>query len=289
MAEVARIIDGKEISARIRQSVKVEVARLNQQGVAPGLATVLVGDDPGSSIYVGMKVKACAAAGIRCDERRLAEKVSEAELLALVDELNRDEKIDGILIQLPLPAHLDESRVLEAVSPHKDVDGFHPYNVGRLALGRPLVLPCTPRGILRMLDETGVDLQGKEVVVIGRSNLVGKPMALMCQARDATVTLCHSHTRDLARKVGAADVVIAAVGRPELVRGAWIKEGAVVIDVGMNRVGEKKVVGDVEFAVAVQRAEAITPVPGGVGPMTITMLLCNTVESAGRRLAGQRS
>lgn len=286
---MARIIDGREISTRIRGFIKAEVETLNRQGITPGLAVVLAGEDPGSSVYVGMKVKACASAGIRCDEHRLSGDVSEAELLALVEELNRDEGIDGILVQLPLPGHIDESRVLEAIAPHKDVDGFHPCNVGRLALGRPLFLPCTPAGIMKMLDETGVNLAGKDVVVIGRSNLVGKPVALMCQARDATVTLCHSQTRDLARKVAEADVLIAAAGRPEMVRGDWIKEGAVVIDVGINRVGEKKVVGDVEFDAASRRADAITPVPGGVGPMTITMLLCNTVESAGRRQRRQQS
>jgi len=286
---VAKIIDGKEISARIRAEVKTKVEHLAARGITPGLAAVLVGDDPGSRVYVSMKAKACAAAGILFDEHTLPADIGEDSLLALIEEINKDERIDGILIQLPLPAHIDERRVLESVSPHKDVDGFHPFNVGRLALGNPLFRPCTPYGILKMLDESGVCLDGKDVVVAGRSNLVGKPMAMMCLARNATVTLCHSHTRDLGRKISAADVVIAALGRAEMVRGAWIKRGAVVIDVGINRIGEKKLVGDVEFEAASKRAGAITPVPGGVGPMTITMLLSNIVESAERRFSPWRA
>ena len=205
--------------------------------------------------------------------------------LALIERLNADQRIDGILVQLPLPDHIDESKVLEAISPDKDVDGFHPYNVGRLVTGNPLFQPCTPYGVMKMLERTGVDLKGKEVVVVGRSNIVGKPVALMCLAEHATVTICHSRTVDLDKKVAAADVVIAAVGRPEMIKGAWIKKGAVVIDVGVNRVGDKKLVGDVEFAAACDRASAITPVPGGVGPMTITMLLYNTLLSSKRRAA----
>jgi methylenetetrahydrofolate dehydrogenase (NADP+)/methenyltetrahydrofolate cyclohydrolase len=197
--------------------------------------------------------------------------------------LNNDVRIDGILVQLPLPKQIDESRVLEAISPSKDVDGFHPYNVGRLVTGNPLFQPCTPYGVMKMLEFTGVELSGKHVVVVGRSNIVGKPVALMCLAKHATVTICHSRTANLIEEVRRADVVIAAVGRPEMIKGDWIKPGAVVIDVGVNRVGEKKLVGDVEFESAKERASAITPVPGGVGPMTITMLLYNTVESAKRR------
>jgi methylenetetrahydrofolate dehydrogenase (NADP+)/methenyltetrahydrofolate cyclohydrolase len=200
--------------------------------------------------------------------------------------LNKDERIDGILVQLPLPEQINEGKVLEAISPSKDVDGFHPYNVGRLVTGNPLFQPCTPYGVMKMLEASEVDLNGKEVVVVGRSNIVGKPVALMCLAQNATVTLCHSRTRNLDEQVRKADVLIAAVGRPEMIKGEWIKEGAVVIDVGVNRVGEKKLVGDVEFEAARKRASAITPVPGGVGPMTITMLLYNTLESAKRR-AGQ--
>ncbi|HKL25557.1 MAG TPA: bifunctional methylenetetrahydrofolate dehydrogenase/methenyltetrahydrofolate cyclohydrolase FolD [Desulfuromonadales bacterium] len=279
------IIDGKAIAADIRKEIAVDVASLKQRNVIPGLAVVLVGEDPASRVYVTMKEKACDQTGIFSDEYKLPAETTEAQLLALIDDLNRNEKIDGILVQLPLPDHIDENKVLEAISPAKDVDGFHPYNVGRLVTGNPLFQPCTPYGVMKMLERTEVDLTGKEVVVVGRSNIVGKPVALMCLARHATVTLCHSRTRDLAAKVGQADVVIAAVGRPEMIKGDWIKPGAIVIDVGVNRVGEKKLVGDVEYAPALERAAAITPVPGGVGPMTITMLLYNTVESARRRLA----
>jgi methylenetetrahydrofolate dehydrogenase (NADP+)/methenyltetrahydrofolate cyclohydrolase len=247
---------------------------------------VLVGDDPASRVYVTMKEKACAEAGIFSDEHKLPAETSEAQLLELVAQLNADERIDGILVQLPLPGHIDENKVLEAISPKKDVDGFHPYNVGRLATGNPLFKPCTPYGVMKMLEHTGVDLTGADVVVVGRSNIVGKPVALMCLAQHATVTICHSRTRDLAQRVKAADVVIAAVGRPEMIKGEWIKPGATVIDVGINRVGEKKLVGDVEFAAASEKAAAITPVPGGVGPMTIAMLLQNTLESAKRRASG---
>lgn len=281
------IIDGKAIAEQIRQTIAADVSALKVQGTTPGLAVVLVGEDPASRVYVSMKEKACAQAGIFSDEHKLPDSTSEAELLRLIDQLNRDSRIDGILVQLPLPKQIDESKVLEAISPKKDVDGFHPYNVGRLATGNPLFRPCTPYGVMKMLEHTGVDLKGKEVVVVGRSNIVGKPVALMCLAEHATVTICHSRTRDLAEQVARADVVIAAVGQPEMIKGDWIKPGAVVIDVGVNRVGEKKLVGDVEFAAAKERAGAITPVPGGVGPMTITMLLYNTVESAKRRAAGK--
>jgi methylenetetrahydrofolate dehydrogenase (NADP+)/methenyltetrahydrofolate cyclohydrolase len=284
---VTKIIDGKAIAAQMRQTIAEDATRLKAAGTTPGLAVVLVGDDPASRVYVSMKEKACSDAGIYSDEHKLPAETSEAQLLALIDELNRNERIDGILVQLPLPKHIDESKVLEAISPAKDVDGFHPYNVGRLVTGNPLFQPCTPYGVMKMLEHTGTDLAGKEVVVVGRSNIVGKPVALMCLAKHATVTLCHSRTRDLADIVRRADVVIAAVGRAEMIKGDWIKEGAVVIDVGVNRVGEKKLVGDVDYAAALERASAITPVPGGVGPMTITMLLYNTVESAKRRAAGK--
>jgi len=282
---MATLIDGKAIAAKIRAEIANGVLELQQKGVTPGLAVVLVGDDPASRVYVSMKEKACHDAGIYSVEHKLSADTSEAELLSLVDTLNNDPKIHGILIQLPLPPQIDTDNVLEAISPLKDADGFHPYNVGRLSIGKPLFQPCTPYGVMVMLQETGVNLAGKEVVVVGRSNIVGKPVAMMCLAQHATVTLCHSRTRDLADVVRRADVVIAAVGRPEMIKGDWIKEGAVVIDVGINRVGDKKLVGDVDFAGASQRASAITPVPGGVGPMTITMLLYNTLESA-RRSAG---
>ncbi|AJF08027.1 bifunctional methylenetetrahydrofolate dehydrogenase/methenyltetrahydrofolate cyclohydrolase FolD [Geoalkalibacter subterraneus] len=283
---MAQIIDGKAIAKGIRARIKDETAELKKCDVTPGLAVVLVGDDPASRVYVTMKEKACAEAGIFSDEHKLPAETSEEQLLELVAQLNADERIDGILVQLPLPGHIDESKVLEAISPKKDVDGFHPYNVGRLATGNPLFKPCTPYGVMKMLEHAGVNLTGADVVVVGRSNIVGKPVALMCLAQHATVTICHSRTRDLAQRVRAADVVIAAVGRPEMIKGEWIKPGATVIDVGINRVGEKKLVGDVEFAAASEKAAAITPVPGGVGPMTIAMLLQNTLESAKRRASG---
>ena len=281
-----KIIDGKAIAARMRQDIADEAAKLKSRGVTPGLAVVLVGDDPASRVYVSMKEKACEQTGIFSREHKLPVETTEAQLLTLIDDLNKDERIDGILVQLPLPEQINEGKVLEAISPSKDVDGFHPYNVGRLVTGNPLFQPCTPYGVMKMLEASEVDLNGKEVVVVGRSNIVGKPVALMCLAQNATVTLCHSRTRNLDEQVRKADVLIAAVGRPEMIKGEWIKEGAVVIDVGVNRVGEKKLVGDVEFEAARKRASAITPVPGGVGPMTITMLLYNTLESAKRR-AGQ--
>lgn len=279
---MANLIDGKAIASKIRGDLTAEVADLRTKGVIPGLAVVLVGEDPASKVYVSMKEKACQDVGIFSDEHKLPADTSEAELLDLIDKLNCDLRIHGILVQLPLPPQINTEKILEAISPHKDVDGFHPYNVGRLVIGKPVFRPCTPYGVMVMLKETGIDLNGKEVVVVGRSNIVGKPVALMCLAQHATVTICHSRTRDLAQKVGMADVVIAAVGVPEMIKGAWIKPGAIVIDVGVNRVGDKKLVGDVEFGPASERASAITPVPGGVGPMTITMLLQNTVESARR-------
>jgi methylenetetrahydrofolate dehydrogenase (NADP+)/methenyltetrahydrofolate cyclohydrolase len=283
---VAELIDGKAIAAELRGQISTDVENLISVGVTPGLAVVLVGEDPASRVYVSMKEKACAAAGIYSVEHKLPAETSQTQLLQLIESLNNDEKIDGILVQLPLPEHIDEAQVLETISPAKDVDGFPPYNVGRLLTGNPVFQPCTPYGIMKMLEHTGVELKGKDVVIVGRSNIVGKPVALMCLAEHATVTICHSRTVDLPQKVAAADIVIAAVGRPEMIKGDWIKKGAIVIDVGVNRVGEKKLVGDVDFAAASVNAAAITPVPGGVGPMTITMLLYNTLLSAKRR-AGQ--
>lgn len=277
---MATVIDGKAIAAKIRGELTAEVAALKGQGVIPGLAVVLVGEDPASKVYVSMKEKACADVGIFSDEHKLSAETTEAELLALIDRLNADPRINGILVQLPLPKQINTDKVLEAISPAKDVDGFHPYNVGRLMVGKPTFQPCTPYGVMIMLKESGVELAGKSVVVVGRSNIVGKPVAMMCLQQHATVTICHSRTKNLADVVRSADVVIAAVGVPEMIKGDWIKEGAIVIDVGVNRVGEKKLVGDVEYAAAAERAAAITPVPGGVGPMTITMLLYNTVASA---------
>ena len=280
---MAEIIDGKALAGQIREEIALQTQELIAAGVTPGLAVVLVGEDPASRVYVTMKEKACAAAGIYSVEHKLPATTTQEELLALVERLNQDERIDGILVQLPLPEQIDEAKILEAISFAKDVDGFHPYNVGRLVTGNALFKPCTPYGVMVLLERIGVDLTGKNVVVVGRSNIVGKPVALMCLAEHATVTICHSRTRDLAAKVAAADVVIAAVGRPEMIKGDWIKPGAVVIDVGVNRVGDKKLVGDVDYAAAAERASAITPVPGGVGPMTIAMLLQNTLESAKRR------
>jgi methylenetetrahydrofolate dehydrogenase (NADP+) / methenyltetrahydrofolate cyclohydrolase len=282
---MAKIIDGKAIAAKTRGRIAAEVLELKKQGITPGLAVVLVGDDPASRVYVSMKEKACHEAGIFSDEYKLPAETTEAELLSLINRLNGDDRIHGILVQLPLPKQIDTDKVLEAISPFKDADGFHPYNVGRLSIGKPLFQPCTPYGVMQMFKEEGIDLNGKEVVVIGRSNIVGKPVAMMCLAENATVTLCHSRTHDLPSVVRRADIVIAAVGRPEMIKGDWIKDGAVVIDVGINRVGDKKLVGDVDFASAAERASAITPVPGGVGPMTITMLLYNTLESAKRAAA----
>ncbi|BBA69405.1 bifunctional methylenetetrahydrofolate dehydrogenase/methenyltetrahydrofolate cyclohydrolase FolD [Geobacter sulfurreducens] len=285
---MATIIDGKAIAEKIRADLAAQVKELQSRGITPGLATVLVGSDPASEVYVRMKGDACNKLGMHSVKITRPAETTEEELLALINELNNDPAIHGILVQLPLPPQINADRVLEAISPAKDVDGFHPYNVGRLVTGKPTFQPCTPYGVMVMLQEAGVDLAGKEVVVVGRSNIVGKPVALMCLQRNATVTICHSKTRDLPGRVRAADVVIAAVGVPEMIKGDWIKEGAVVIDVGVNRVGEKKLVGDVEFAAAVERASAITPVPGGVGPMTITMLLHNTLEAAKMAGSGNR-
>lgn len=282
---MATVIDGKAIAAKIRNELTTSVTALKTAGVTPGLAVVLVGEDPASKVYVSMKEKACADVGIFSDEHKLSAATSENDLLDLIARLNADPKIHGILVQLPLPKQINTEKVLEAISPDKDVDGFHPYNVGRLMVGKPTFQPCTPYGVMIMMKEIGLDLTGKNVVVVGRSNIVGKPVAMMCLQQHATVTICHSRTKNLADVVRTADVVIAAVGVPEMIKGEWIKEGAVVIDVGVNRVGEKKLVGDVEYAGAFERASAITPVPGGVGPMTITMLLYNTVESAKNSLA----
>lgn len=283
---MGQLIDGKALAAQMREQMSERVQELEAKGITPGLAVVLVGEDPASRVYVSMKEKACAATGIYSAEHKLAAETTQQELLTLVDQLNNDDRIDGILVQLPLPDHIDEDCILNAISPLKDVDGFHPFSVGCLATGNPTFRSCTPYGVMKMLESIPYDLNGKEVVVVGRSNIVGKPVALMCLAENATVTICHSRTKDLEGHVGRADVVIAAVGIPEMIKGSWIKEGAVVIDVGINRVENNKLVGDVEFEAAAERASHITPVPGGVGPMTITMLLFNTIQSASQR-AGQ--
>ncbi len=275
------IIDGKAIAQEVRRQVKEEVGGLKQRwGIVPGLAVVLVGDDPSSHLYVRNKERACKEVGIESREHLLPEALSENELISLIHSLNRDKAIHGILVQLPLPAHISTERVLKAISPEKDVDGFHPVSQGQLLLGGEGFKPCTPMGIMKLLDYLGCDLKGKTVVVVGRSNLVGKPIALMLLGRHATVTLCHSRTADLKGEVSRADILVVAVGKAGLVRGYWIKTGAVVIDVGVNRLPIWKLAGDVEFEAAKERASWITPVPGGVGPMTICMLLFNTLEAA---------
>jgi methylenetetrahydrofolate dehydrogenase (NADP+)/methenyltetrahydrofolate cyclohydrolase len=279
---VGHTIDGKAVAAAVRREVRERVARLAERGIVPGLATVLVGEDPASRVYVGTKEKACAEVGIRSFAHRLPASVPEAELLRLVRELNRNPEVHGILVQLPLPRPLEAQRVIEALSPEKDVDGLHPVNQGRLLAGQLGLRPCTPLGVMRLLDETGVRLQGARAAVVGRSLLVGKPVALLLLERHATVTVCHSRTVGLDVEVGRADVVIAATGQAGLVRGAWIRPGAVVIDVGINRGPDGKLCGDVEFAPALERAAHITPVPGGVGPMTVAMLLANTATAAER-------
>jgi methylenetetrahydrofolate dehydrogenase (NADP+)/methenyltetrahydrofolate cyclohydrolase len=283
----AKIIDGKALAQRIRGTIATTAARLSGGGTTPGLAVVLVGADPASQIYVRNKTKACAEAGIRTFDHHLDAATSETAVLDLVRRLNQDPNVDGILVQLPLPPHIDSRKVLLSVDPAKDVDGFHPDNLGRLLVGEPRFVACTPFGIMKLLEEGGARLSGARAVVLGRSNIVGKPMAVLLTAADATVTLCHSRSRDLADEVRRADIVVAAIGKPVMVRGDWIREGAVVIDVGTNRLPSGKTVGDVEFAGAAERAAAITPVPGGVGPMTITMLLHNTVVSAERRATMQ--
>ncbi|MDE0342261.1 MAG: bifunctional methylenetetrahydrofolate dehydrogenase/methenyltetrahydrofolate cyclohydrolase FolD [Deltaproteobacteria bacterium] len=280
------IIDGKAVAQQVRDEVRVAAQRLrNGHGVVPGLGVVLVGDDPASRVYVRNKEKACAEVGIRSVEHLLPASVSEHELLDLIARLNEDPAIHGILVQLPLPEQIASARILEAVSPAKDVDGFHPVNQGLLLSGGEGFRPCTPLGIMRMLDSVGCPLKGRNAVVVGRSNIVGKPVALMLLERHATVTLCHSRTADLAGEVGRADVVVAAVGKTHAIRGEWIKPGAVVIDVGINRLPDGKLAGDVEFDAARERASWISPVPGGVGPMTICMLLSNTLLSAQRSVA----
>jgi methylenetetrahydrofolate dehydrogenase (NADP+)/methenyltetrahydrofolate cyclohydrolase len=281
----ARIIDGKAIATELRAAVAGEVQRLSRQrGLKPGLAVVLVGENPASAVYVRNKSKQTAEAGMNSFDHRLPETVSEADLLALVAKLNADPAVHGILVQLPLPAQIDSQRVLTAIDPGKDVDGFHPMNAGRLATGLPALVPCTPLGCIHLAKTVHPSLGGMDAVVIGRSNIVGKPLIQLLLAENATVTVAHSKTRDLPAVCRRAELVFAAVGRPEMVRGDWIKPGATVIDVGINRAagpdGKSRIVGDVAYAEAVQVAGAITPVPGGVGPMTIACLLVNTVRAA---------
>jgi methylenetetrahydrofolate dehydrogenase (NADP+)/methenyltetrahydrofolate cyclohydrolase len=286
----AQIIDGKEFAARVRGQVAEHVARLKaEQGITPGLAVVLVGEDPASQVYVRSKGKMTLEVGMKSVEHRLEADTSEAELLSLIEALNADESIHGILVQLPLPKHLDEDLVINAIDPAKDVDGFHISNVGLLGTGQKSMVPCTPLGCLMMLRDHHGSISGMDAVVIGRSNIVGKPMAQLLLGDSATVTIAHSRTKDLAEVVRRADIVVAAVGRPEMVPGDWIKEGATVIDVGINRIdapekgeGKTRLVGDCHFESCAERAGAITPVPGGVGPMTIACLLANTVTACCR-------
>jgi methylenetetrahydrofolate dehydrogenase (NADP+) / methenyltetrahydrofolate cyclohydrolase len=291
----AQLIDGNALAARTRADVSRRVQALKARNITPGLAVILVGEDPASQVYVRHKVKDSEEAGLHSVLERHPATLSEAELLARIDALNKDQAIHGILVQLPLPKHIDAARVIESISPAKDVDGFHVASAGALVTGQPGFWPCTPYGCMKMLESIGYELRGKHAVVIGRSNIVGKPMAaLMMQngaGADATVTVCHSRTRDLAGHVRRADIVVAAIGRPEMITGDMLKPGAVVVDVGINRVDDPdakrgyRLVGDVHFASAVEVASQITPVPGGVGPMTIAMLMRNTVRAAERALA----
>ncbi|MBU3059246.1 bifunctional methylenetetrahydrofolate dehydrogenase/methenyltetrahydrofolate cyclohydrolase FolD [Pseudomonas indica] len=277
----AKLIDGKAIAANLRQQIAQRVAERRQQGLrAPGLAVILVGTDPASQVYVSHKRKDCEEVGFVSRAYDLPASTTQAELLSLIDSLNDDATIDGILVQLPLPEHLDASQLLERIRPDKDVDGFHPYNIGRLAQRMPLLRPCTPKGIMTLLQSTGVDLYGLHAVVVGASNIVGRPMALELLLAGCTVTVTHRFTKDLATHVGLADLVVVAAGKPGLVKGEWIKEGAIVIDVGINRQDDGKLVGDVVYETALPRAGWITPVPGGVGPMTRACLLENTLYAA---------
>ena len=275
-----KLISGKEISGIIREQIKNETAELKKEGIVPGLAVIIVGNDPASMVYVRNKEKACEEMGFYSEKYELAENTSEEELLSLIDKLNNDDKIDGILVQLPLPRHLSEKTVTDRIIPSKDVDGFHPENVGNLLIGADGFAPCTPAGVMDMLKTEGIDVNGKNAVVIGRSNIVGKPMALMLLAANATVTVCHSRTKNLSEICRTADILVAAVGRPKFVTADMVKEGAVVIDVGINRLDNGKLCGDVDFDAVSQKSAYITPVPGGVGPMTITELMKNTLISA---------
>lgn len=285
----ANVLDGKAAAAEIRDGIKTRVEALRSAGGrAPGLAVVLVGENPASQVYVRNKRKACAEVGFYSELHSLPVQTEQAELLALIDRLNADPVIDGILVQLPLPGHMDAEAVTERILPAKDVDGFHPYNLGRLALRMPSLRPCTPKGVMALLARTGQSLAGMDAVVIGQSNIVGRPMALELLAARCTITVCHSRTRDLAAKVRGADLLVAAVGRPRFVPGDWIKSGAIAIDVGINREVDGKLVGDLDYAACAERAAWITPVPGGVGPMTIACLLENTLEAAQLGTAAER-
>jgi methylenetetrahydrofolate dehydrogenase (NADP+)/methenyltetrahydrofolate cyclohydrolase len=277
-----KILDGKALAARIKEGLKKEVAQLTAEGLTPGLAVILVGEDPASQVYVRNKERACAELGINSWKHHLPADTSQEDLVQLVKRINADPEVHGILVQLPLPAQIKTEAVLDAIDPAKDVDGFHPVNLGLLAAGRPGIIPCTPAGVIELVKESGVEIAGKECVIVGRSNIVGKPLAFLFLQEHGTVTICHSRTRNLEEVCRRADILVVAAGRAGLVHGGMIKPGAVVIDVGINRTAEGRLTGDVDFASAVQQAGAITPVPGGVGPMTIAMLMKNTVTAARR-------
>lgn len=275
-----QIIDGKKVSQKVKDALKTEVASLKEKGINPGLAVIIVGNDSASRVYVNNKKKACEYIGIRSEEYALPEETSEEELLALVKELNNKKEIHGILCQLPLPKHINEETVLNSIDPKKDVDAFHPVNVGKIMIGNFDFLPCTPAGVMELIEETGIDLTGKQCVVVGRSNIVGKPQAMLLLHKNATVTICHSKTKDLREVCKTADVLVVAVGRAKMIDESYIKDGAVVIDVGMDRDENGKLCGDVDFESACKKASYITPVPGGVGPMTIATLMKNAVTAA---------
>lgn len=285
---MAKILSGKEVSARIKEKLKAEVAALTEKGVTPGLAVVIVGNDPASKVYVGRKEAMCTELGMYSEKYALPEDTAQSELLALIEKLNSDPNIHGILVQLPLPEPLDEKAVIAAIAPQKDVDAFHPVNVGKIMIGDYDFVPCTPAGIMELIAESGVEVEGKNCVVIGRSNIVGKPMSMLLLHKNGTVTICHSRTKNLAEITRNADILVAAVGRAHFVTADMVKPGAVVIDVGMNRLEDGKLAGDVDFDAVEPIAAAITPVPGGVGPMTISMLMRNTLTAAKRACEAQK-
>ena len=279
MFEMSQIIDGKAVSAKVKEEIRIETEKLKAQGVEIGLAVVIVGNDPASQVYVRNKEKACETVGFNSFKYALPEETTEEELLALVDKLNNDDKVDGILVQLPLPKHLDDKIIINNIRPDKDVDAFHPVNVGKIMIGDYSFLPCTPAGVMELIKSTGTEIAGKECVVIGRSNIVGKPQAMLLLHQSGTVTICHSKTKDLAKVTSRADILVAAVGRAKMITADYVKDGAVVIDVGMNRDENGKLCGDVDFENVKDKASYITPVPGGVGPMTIAMLMKNTLTA----------
>lgn len=274
------LISGKEVSQTVKDEIKIQTKKLKDKGISIKLAVIIVGDDPASHVYVKNKKKACEYVGFESLEYALDENTSEEELLKLIDKLNKDKTVNGILCQLPLPKHIDEKKIIDSISPLKDVDAFHPVNVGKIMIGDYEFLPCTPAGIMRLIESTSYDVSGKDCVIIGRSNIVGKPMAMLMLHKNATVTICHSRTKNIEEKIKKADIVIAAVGIPKFVKGNMVKEGALVIDVGINRTSDGKLCGDVDFDEVSKKASFITPVPGGVGPMTISMLMQNTLKAA---------